>query len=106
MGLLGGVLAPAPLLYWWAHVPGGQAIATVFAGQAIVGLCLALSTSVYLWVVELFPVHVRVTGLSVAYNIGVGIFGGLGPLISDAGNKVINPKEVPLSAPAIYTVVF
>jgi len=102
--LLGGVLAPAPLLYWWAHTPPSQAIATVFAGQAIVGLCLALSTSVYLWVVELFPVHVRVTGVSVAYNIGVGIFGGVGPLISDAGNNFINPRG-PISAPAIYTLL-
>merc|ERR1712232_35417 len=103
---LGGVVVPAPVLYWWAHVPGSQAIASIFIGQALLGLCLALQTSVYLWVVELFPVRVRVTGASVAYNIGVGICGGLGPLISDAGNKVVNPKDVIMSAPAIYTAAF
>lgn len=102
---LGGVVVPAPVLYWWAHVPEGQGIASIFVGQALLGLCLALQTSVYLWVVELFPVHVRVTGVSVAYNIGVGICGGMGPLISDAGNKVVDPKGL-LSAPAIYTAVF
>jgi len=101
--LLGGVLAPVPLLYWWAHTPTAQAVWTVFLGQAILGLCLTLQTSIYLWVVELFPVEVRVTGVSVAYNIGVGIFGGMGPLISDAGNKVIDPRG-PMSAPAMYTL--
>lgn len=101
---LGGILAPLPLLYWWAHTPPAQAIATVFAGQAIIGLCLALTTSVYLWVVELFPVHVRVTGVSVAYNIGVGLFGGVGPLVSDFGNQFIDPRG-PVSAPAMYTLV-
>merc|ERR1712039_681819 len=103
---LGGVVVPAPVLYWWAHVPGDQAIVSIFTGQALLGLCLALQTSVFLWVVELFPVHVRVTGVSVAYNIGVGICGGLGPLISDAGNKVISPGDVILSAPAMYTLAF
>merc|ERR1712176_1120077 len=103
---LGGVVVPAPVLYWCAHVPEGQGIASMFVGQALLGLCLALQTSVYLWVVELFPVHVRVTGVSVVYNIGVGICGGLGPLISDAGNKIVNPKDVVVSAPAMYTLAF
>merc|ERR1719394_1093797 len=80
---LGGVVVPAPILYWWAHVPDGQGISSIFVGQALIGFCLALQTAVCLWVVELFPAPVRVTGVSVAYNIGVGICGGLGPVISD-----------------------
>merc|ERR1711920_856096 len=99
--LLGCVVAPVPLFFWWAYVPQSFAVLAVWIGQGILGLLLALTTSVYLWVVELFPVRVRTTGVSVAYNIGIGIFGGLGPLISDAGNEVISPKS-PLSAPAIY----
>ena len=102
---LGGILAPAPVLYWWAHVPEAQAVASMYAGQIALGLCLALTTSIYLWVVELFPVHVRVTGVSVTYNIGVGIIGGMGPLISDAGNRVMDPKGL-VSAPAAYTTLF
>merc|ERR1712176_1557000 len=101
----GGVVVPPLVLYWWAHVPERQGTMSIFVGQVLLGLCLALQTSVYLWVVELFPVHVRVTGVSVAYNIGVGIIGGLGPLVSDAGNKVLDPKGL-VSAPAIYTTVF
>merc|ERR1712061_357304 len=77
---------------------------SVFIGQAILGFMLALTTSVYLWVVELFPVKVRVSGVSVAYNIGIGVFGGLGPLLSDAGNKLWSPKS-PVSAPAGFTLL-
>merc|ERR1711957_813003 len=83
--------------------PAAQAGWTVFVGQAVLGICLALQTSTYLWVVELFPVEVRGTGVSVAYNIGVGIFGGMGPLISDVGNGMIDPRG-PVSAPAMYTL--
>merc|ERR1719291_711739 len=77
----------------------------MYAGQVMLGLCLALTTSVFLWTVELFPVQVRVTGVSVAYNIGVGIIGGMGPLISDAGNRMMDPQGL-VSAPAAYTMFF
>jgi len=77
---------------------------SVYVGQIILGFMLALTTSVYLWVVELFPVKVRVTGVSVAYNIGIGVFGGLGPVLSDLGNKEISPKG-PISAPAAFTLL-
>merc|ERR1712072_252815 len=102
--VLGCLVAPVPLFYWWTHVEQSQAIVAVWMGQSMVGVLLALTTSVYLWVIELFPVHVRATGVSVAYNVGIGIFGGLGPLISDAGNKAISPKG-PVSAPALFTLV-
>jgi len=98
------VIVPMPLLYCWTHLPQSLAVAAVLIGQAILGLVLALSASLYLWVVELFPVRVRTTGVSVAYNIGIGIFGGLGPLVSDAGNKIISPKSA-VSAPAAFTML-
>lgn len=102
--VLGCIVSPVPLFYWWTHVEKTQAVMSVYAGQIILGFMLALTTSVYLWVVELFPVKVRVTGVSVAYNIGIGVFGGLGPLLSDLGNEAISPKG-PISAPAAYTLL-
>merc|ERR1711948_150584 len=63
----------------------------------------AFTSAVYLWTVELFPVHVRATGVSIAYNLGIGMFGGLGPVLSDLGSDVISPKAI-VSAPALYTV--
>lgn len=101
--ILGGVLSPGPLFYWWTHASQSQAIPSIFIGQALVGLFIALTTAVYLWVVELFPVRVRTTGVSVAYNLGIGIFGGLGPLLSDFGNGIIEPRGY-LSAPAAFTI--
>lgn len=103
MILVGAVLSPAPLFYWWAHVPPNGAVAAVFQGQVLLGLIQALTTATYLWVVELFPVNVRGTGVAISYNIGVGICGGLGPLISDAGNLVLAPRG-PVSAPAAFTM--
>jgi len=100
---LGCVVAPIPLFYWWTHAPQNQATMAVFLGQIIIGLLEALTTAVYLWVIELFPVHVRTTGVSVAYNVGIGIFGGAGPLISDALIYAIPPKSA-ISAPALYTL--
>jgi len=104
MVVLGGIIAPAPLLYWWAHTPQEQAIGALFWGQGILGLVMALTTSIYLWVIELFPVRVRATGVSFAYNLGVGVFGGLGPLICDAASEAISP-QAPLSAPALFTII-
>mmetsp|Transcript_1035 Transcript_1035/g.2649 ORF Transcript_1035/g.2649 Transcript_1035/m.2649 type:complete len:497 (-) Transcript_1035:443-1933(-) len=97
-------LVPAAVLYWWAHCPASQAAASMLIGQFIIGLVSAVQISLYLWVVELFPVQVRVVGASVAYNIGLGIFGGMGPLICDAGGHLIAWDGL-LSAPAAYNLV-
>jgi len=102
--VVGCILAPLPLFYWWTHTPKESAIVSVFVGQVLLGFATSLTTSVYLWVIELFPVRVRATGVAVAYNIGIGVFGGMGPLISDAGNEVIDPRG-PIAAPALFTLV-
>jgi len=102
--VFGGLLMPGPLMYWWVHVPAEQGLMAIFIGQGILGLAFALATSVYLWVVELFPSRVRATGVSVTYNIGVGIVGGLSPVLSDIGNKVISPRSI-VSALAAYMLI-
>merc|ERR1711971_175790 len=101
---LSAVIAPGPLFYWWTHAGPSQAATALFVGQAITGLLLSLTTGVYLWLIELFPVRVRSTGVAIAYNISCGLFGGLAPLLSAAGNEFIDPKGW-LSAPAAFTIV-
>jgi len=101
--VLGSLLMPVPLMYWWAHTPPQHALAAVFIGQGILGLNFALSTSVYLWTVELFPARVRSTGVGMCYNLGVGIFGGLGPMLAELGSKVISPRGL-VSAPAAFVL--
>jgi MHS family proline/betaine transporter-like MFS transporter len=45
--------------------------------------------------VELFPRHIRVTGLSSAYNLASAVFGGFAPLIATA---LISATGLPVSA--------
>lgn len=104
LSLVACVLAPAPLFYWYSHVSSDHALAAVYIGEITLGFVQALTSAVYLWTVELFPVHVRATGVSIAYNLGIGIFGGLGPVLSDLGSKFISSRGI-VSAPALYTVV-
>jgi MHS family proline/betaine transporter-like MFS transporter len=60
---------------------GGAAGA--FGGQIVlaVGVPIFLSTSVAV-IAELFPVRVRATGASVAYNVSASAFGGTAPFIA------------------------
>lgn len=60
-------------------------LAVVFLAQAV----LAGSAAVFLGclpavLVELFPRHIRVTGLSSIYNLSSAVFGGFAPLIATA----------------------
>jgi MHS family proline/betaine transporter-like MFS transporter len=51
--------------------------------------------------VELFPERDRLSGYSVAFNIGLGIFGGLAPLVA---TSLIAATGMP-TAPALYLTV-
>merc|ERR1712203_490897 len=99
-----GLLLPLPLFFWYTHVSPQQAVTAVMVGNVMIGLVNALSTSVYLWMVELFPARVRCTGVALAYNFGIGIFGGLAQFVSEVGSKVISITGV-VSAPALYVLL-
>jgi MHS family proline/betaine transporter-like MFS transporter len=99
------IVTPLPLLFWWTHVPEEHATAALFIGEILLSLLTGFTVVIYLWVVELFPVRVRATGMGIAYNIGLSIFGGLGPMIAEAGNRLIPPGGL-ISSPGLYTVAF
>jgi MHS family proline/betaine transporter-like MFS transporter len=44
---------------------------------------------------EIFPTHVRSTGLSIAYSIGVTIFGGFAPTIVETFIHLTGDKLAP-----------
>lgn len=98
--LLCGVVLPVPLWYCWGHLTNSQATSGMWIGEAVVGVLCALTTSIYGWIVELFPVEVRATGVAVAYNIGVGVFGGFGPLAAAMLKESLPPRSF-LSAPSV-----
>ena len=68
-----------PAFAWLASEPSVQRLALVEAALSILlGLYGgAWATSM----ADLFPVGVRATGMTVSYNLGVGILGGFAPLI-------------------------
>jgi len=97
--ILTGVVLPVPLWYYWGHLQAAKATAGMYVGEIIVGILCALTTSIYAWIVELFPVEVRATGVSVAYNLGVGVCGGFGPLLCAVLKEALPPRGI-VSAPA------
>lgn len=88
--MLGGVLI-YPAFWLLNHTSQLGVALTVIA--ALVS-CLALgSSSGFLILMEGFPKHVRATGLSIVYSIGVSVFGGFAQfivtwLISATGNPM------------------
>jgi len=63
------------------------------ANELVVGCALTVGVAVmkvlchavlYLFVAELFPVEVRCVGVGIAYNVGVGVFGGLANIVVQA----------------------
>ncbi|SDD17741.1 MFS transporter, MHS family, proline/betaine transporter [Cupriavidus sp. YR651] len=98
VALIIGVLA-YPLFHWLNVSP---TTATLLQVQVVLGILLAAFTGPAPAVLaEQFPTEVRSTGLSLAYNFAVTIFGGFAPLIvtwliESTHNKL---------APAYYVII-
>ena len=74
-----GVLAVYPLFLWLVAVP---TVATLTAVQVVLGLVMALYFGpMPALLSEMFPTAIRTTGMSIAYNVGVTVFGGFAPLV-------------------------
>lgn len=85
-------------LHAWMLGSGGS-ITAVIASHALVFLLLAVPLgSAPALFVELFPESDRLSGYSVAFNLGLGVFGGLTPMIATA---LIATTNI-LTAPAMY----
>jgi len=93
--LLGLVAWP---LHYWMLASGGSLVSVV-AAHILCFLLLAvpLGSGPALFV-ELFPERDRLSGYSVAFNLGLGIFGGTTPMI--AATLIATTGIV--TAPAIY----
>jgi len=74
-----GILALAWPLWWLMQQ---ESLLVIFFGQAGFGTLFALGFgSIPALMAELLPPQVRCTGIGVAYNISVGLFGGTAPLV-------------------------
>ena len=74
------LLAIYPLFHWLASSPTLQTLLIV---QAVIGVLLAgYMGALPALMSELFPPHIRTTGLSISYSFAVAIFGGFAPFIN------------------------
>ena len=88
-------------LHAWMLSSGG-ALTVVIAAHTLVFLLLAVPLgSAPALFVELFPESDRLSGYSIAFNLGLGVFGGLTPVV--AASLIATTGEA--TAPAIYLAV-
>lgn len=88
-------------LHAWMLSSGGSLYVVVLA-HALVFLLLAIPLgSAPALFVEMFPESDRLSGYSVAFNLGLGVFGGLTPMIA---TSLIATTGV-VTAPAMYLAV-
>jgi MHS family proline/betaine transporter-like MFS transporter len=97
VSVLSLALAAWPLHEWM--LASGGSLTSVLAAHVLMFLLLAvpLGSGPALFV-ELFPERDRLSGYSVAFNIGLGVFGGLTPMIAAT---LIATTGAP-TAPALY----
>jgi MFS family permease len=87
-----------PLFAWLAAEPSVSKLILV---QALLSITLSGYYGPFgALIAELFPANVRSTGLSLAYNIAVMVFGGFGPFVV---TWLINTTGSPL-APIYYVM--
>jgi MHS family proline/betaine transporter-like MFS transporter len=89
-----------PMHYWMLTSGGSLASILLTHGVCFLLLSVPLGSGPALFV-ELFPERDRLSGYSVAFNIGLGVFGGLTPMIAAT---LIAVTGAP-TAPAIYLAV-
>ena len=89
-----------PLSQWM--VASGGSLSSILITHALTFAFLAVPLgSAPALFVELFPERDRLSGYSVAFNLGLGVFGGLTPMI--ATSLIVATGEP--SAPALYLTV-
>jgi len=95
IGLLALIAWP---LHAWMLGSGGSLISVAVSHLLFFTLLAVPLSSGPALFVEMFPERDRLSGYSVAFNIGVGVFGGLTPMIV---TSIIHLSGVP-TTPAIY----
>jgi MHS family proline/betaine transporter-like MFS transporter len=93
-------IAAWPLYAWMLNSGGSLVSVIVFHAIAFAFLSVPLGSGPALFV-EMFPESDRLSGYSVAFNLGMGIFGGLTPMIATSLMAVTGFP----TAPAVYMAV-
>lgn len=91
-GIISAGLLVIPTIYSTYYL--STAWIFVFHGlfSASLGLCFGPRSS---FIVQLYPVHLRCSGVSVSYNLANAIFGGTAPLLSMLSVQIAGTKLAP-----------
>jgi MHS family proline/betaine transporter-like MFS transporter len=100
MAIFGLALVAWPLHAWMLESAGSPTSVLVAHALTFLLLSVPLGSGPAL-LVELFPERDRLSGYSVAFNVGLGVFGGLTPMIAAS---LIATTGAP-TAPALYLTV-
>lgn len=100
LSLFGLALVSIPLGLWITSTSGSWAsiVTTHVVTFALLSVPLGSAPALF---VEMFPARDRLSGYSVAFNVGAGIFGGMTPMIATA--LIASTGRV--LAPSIYLMV-
>lgn len=80
--LVVGVLATMAMAWFFHAAPGATPATLIYPLMAVAILFGLYASSTYATMSELLPTRIRSTGIAIAYNIPVAVFGGSAPLIS------------------------
>ncbi|MGM0698663.1 MAG: MFS transporter [Actinomycetota bacterium] len=80
--LVSGVAATLSMLWFFLAAPGATPVSFFFPLVACALSFGFYASSTYATMTELLPTKIRSTGIAVAYNLPVAIFGGSAPLIA------------------------
>ncbi|WP_423058975.1 MFS transporter [Brevibacterium linens] len=80
--LVSGVAATLSMLWFFLAAPGATPVSFFFPLMACALSFGFYASSTYATMTELLPTKIRSTGIAVAYNLPVAIFGGSAPLIA------------------------
>lgn len=92
------ILAIFPAFFWLNKVPSATSLIGVVSMMALIkAVYFAPLASL---MADVFPVHTRVTGMSLSYNLSVTIFGGFAPVIA-TGLIALTGSQL---APSFYLI--
>lgn len=95
-------LMAIPLFFWFAGTGFWGAVITQFIFSALIAVPLGTAPAMF---VELFPACDRLSGYSVAYNLGLGVIGGATPMFATWLIQVTGFPPVPAVWLTLVTLI-
>lgn len=98
------IMTLTPTIFWFAQK---GSIPSLFISQVIFALLNALTSAPLVYVlVHLFPAHIRYRSISIAYSLGVALFGGTAPMAAQYIQSHYHWIGGVIYSPSLYVCFF